>query len=157
MTRRLCWALKEVKNLIWGPSYGRLKKSSPKSGFFLGYPHSNSHYDLKFWQNHKISKTSTEPRAWGLFWALEFLKNLISSLSYGRYRLVPNRGTFWRIFTPLRTFSCFHCFHFHYVLFFAISFQTPLKNPSRRASGTKASGFVPPALRAGFLRGVITW
>ena len=96
-----------------------------------------------------------EPRAWGLFWALEFLKNLISSLSYGRYRLVPNRGTFWRIFPLLRTFSCFHCFHFHYVLFFAISFQTPLKNPSRRASGTKASGFVPPALRAGFLRGVI--
>ena len=86
---------------------------------------------------------------------MEFLKNLISSLSYGRYRLVPNRGTFWENFPLLRTFSCFHCFHFHYVLFFAISFQTPLKNPSRRASGTKASGFVPPALRAGFLRGVI--
>ena len=86
---------------------------------------------------------------------MEFLKNLISSLSYGRYRLVPNRGTFWENFPLLRTFSCFHCFHFHYVLFFAISFQTPLKNPSRRAGGTKASGFLPPALRAGFLRGVI--
>ena len=32
-------------------------------------------------------------------------------------------------------------------LFLVISFQTPLKNPTRRAGGTKASGF---------LRGVIT-
>ena len=39
--------------------------------------------------------------------------------------------------------------------FLSISFQTPLKNPSRRAGGTKASGFVPPSLRDGFLRGVI--
>ena len=44
-------------------------------------------------------------------------------------------------------------------LFLVISFQTPLKNPSRRAGGTKASkasGFVPPTLWVGFLRGVIT-
>ena len=40
-------------------------------------------------------------------------------------------------------------------LFLVISFQTPLKNPTRRAGGTKASGFVPPTLRVGFLRGVI--
>ena len=40
-------------------------------------------------------------------------------------------------------------------LFLVISFQTPLKNPTRRAEGTKASGFVPPTLRVGFLRGVI--
>ena len=75
-------------------------------------------------------------------WALEFWKNLISSLSYGRYHLVPNRGTFWENFTPLRTFSCFHCFHFHYVLFFAISFQTPLKNPAQRAGGRKPEALV---------------
>ena len=41
-------------------------------------------------------------------------------------------------------------------LFLVISFQTPLKNPTRRAGGTKASGFVPPTLRVGFLRGGIT-
>ena len=40
-------------------------------------------------------------------------------------------------------------------LFLVISFQTPLKNLSRRNFGTKASGFVPPSLRDGFLRGVI--
>ena len=35
---------------------------------------------------------------------------VISSLSYGRYRLVPNRGTFWENVPLLRTFSCSH-FH----------------------------------------------
>ena len=92
---------------------------------------------------------------WSWFWVLKFFKNIIPSLSYGRYRLVPNRGTFWRIFTPNVTFCGFQCFHFHMSLFLSISFQTPLKNPSRRAGGTKASGFVPPSLRDGFLRGVI--
>ena len=32
-------------------------------------------------------------------------------------------------------------------LFLVISFQTPLKNPTRRAVGTKASGFVPPGYK----------
>ncbi len=34
MTRWSCWALKMSKNLIWGPSYGLLKKCSPESDFF---------------------------------------------------------------------------------------------------------------------------
>ena len=92
---------------------------------------------------------------WSWCWVLKFFKNIIPSLSYGRYRLVTNRGTFWRIFPLYVTFCGFQCFHFHMSLFLSISFQTPLKNPSRRAGGTKASGFVPPSLRDGFLRGVI--
>ena len=50
----------------------------------------------------------------------------------------PQKCFFFRVPSfKLRTFCCFH---FHYEIFFAISFQTPLKNPS---------------LWAGFLRGVI--
>ena len=33
-------------------------------------------------------------------------------------------------------------------------FVTPLKNPARRAGGTKPEALVPEALRDGFLRGV---
>ena len=62
---------------------------------------------------------------------LKNLKNIIASLSYGRYRLVPNRGTFWQIFWLYVTFCGFHCFDFHMSLFLVISFQTPLKNPTR--------------------------
>ena len=38
MTRRACWALKEFKNLIWGPSYGRFKKSCDKKWVFFRVP-----------------------------------------------------------------------------------------------------------------------
>ena len=43
----------------------------------------------------------------------QFLKNITASLSYGWYRLVLNRGTFWQIFTPNVIFYGFHCLHFH--------------------------------------------
>ena len=83
-----------------------------------------SHLGTKLWTFEKSCD-----KKWvfflGLFSALEFLKNLLSSLSYGRYCLVPNRGTFWQIFTPLCTFSCFHCFHFHYELFFCYFLSNP--------------------------------
>ena len=35
-----------------------------------------------------------------------------------------------------------------------VNFITPLKNPARRAGGTKPEALVPEALRDGFLRGV---
>ena len=39
--------------------------------------------------------------------------------------LVTNRGTFCPVLHQSVTFSGFHCFHFHCVLFLVISFQTP--------------------------------
>ena len=58
-------------------------------------------------------------------------------------------------FRSMSLFVVFTVFTSLMSLFLVISFQTPLKNPTRRAGGTKASGFVPPTLRVGFLRGVI--
>jgi len=57
-------------------------------------------------------------------------------------------------FRSMSLFVVFTVFTSMMSLFLVISFQTPLKNPTRRAGGTKASGFVPPSLRDGFLRGV---
>ena len=54
------------------------------------------------------------------FWKRSFLAWVTDDQS-----LVPNRGTFCPVFTPSVTFSGFHCFHFHCVLFLVISFQTP--------------------------------
>ena len=40
-------------------------------------------------------------------------------------------------------------------LFKMVGVISPLKNPTRRVGGTKPEALVPPALRVGFLRGVI--
>ena len=76
MTRQAWWALKKFKNLIWGQSYGRLKKSCDESEFFLGYPLSNGRYDLKFWRNHKISKPRINLMLLATCWFLKFLDSV---------------------------------------------------------------------------------
>jgi len=83
----------------------------------------------------------------------EILKKVIPSLSYGRSKFGPKSGENCYVFTPSVTFSGFHCFHFHCVLFLVISFQTP--PPAQRASiATQCcSPAGPPSLRDGFLRG----
>ena len=68
-----------------------------------------------------ISKTI----AWWLFWAVKFFKKVFPSLSYGRSKSGDKSWYFCYVFRPLCHFSGFHCFHFHYVFFLAISFQTP--------------------------------
>ena len=64
-------------------------------------------------------------------------------------------GLFDGFFHSMSLFVVFTVFTSLMSLFLVISFQTSLKNPTRRAGGTKASGFVPLTLRVGFLRGVI--
>ena len=52
-------------------------------------------------------------------------------------------GIFYGFFRSMSLFVVFTVFTSLMSLFLVISFQTPLKNPTRRAGGTKASGFVP--------------
>ena len=123
-TRRLFWAVKMSKKSIAGPSYGGLKKVVAKLGSKWGLPSLNGRHGHKFRQNQKISMPISKTIAWRLFWAVKFFKKVFPSLSYGRSKLVPNRGTFATFWDHSVTFSGFHCFHFHCVFFLAISFQT---------------------------------
>ena len=64
-------------------------------------------------------------------------------------------------FRSMSLFVVFIVFTSLMSLFLVISFQTPLKNPTQRAGGTKASAFVPLCLKilwlcaSRFFRGVI--
>ena len=126
MTRWSFWALKMSKKFIPGPSYGRLKKMVAKFGTRHNY-----------WQSPKISVAIRNRIAWILlFWALKFLKKVISSLSYRRSKFGSKSWYFLpHFYTNLSLFLAFTVFTSIVYFFWWFPFKPPLKNRSRRYSG----------------------
>ena len=119
MTRRACWALKEVKNLIWGPSYGRLKKSCDKKWVFFrvaSFKRPLRHQNLtksKNFTNQHVAKSLRfilgfeifeKSHFWPELWTIPFGSKLCHFLA--NFSATPYFFLFSLFSLPLCTFFC---------------------------------------------------
>ena len=85
-------------------------------------------FNLKFWQNLKISDHHVAK-------SLKFILGFeIFEKSYYELWTIPFSPKLWyflTVFKPLCNFSGFHCFHFQYELFWPFPFKSPQLLPCR--------------------------
>ena len=116
-----CWVLKMSKISFGAKIMGILKKVVTKVFFFgVSSLFQTGAMTSNFDKIKKFKKPALKPRAQSFSWFWNFWKfgpRLWYFLTdfYTITYLVPNCGTFWRIFTR-PYFSGLHCFHFHFFL-----------------------------------------
>ena len=116
MTRQLFWALRMPKKFIPGPSYGHLKKSSPKIWVLN---------KAQILTKSKIFNAHQNENCLEIIMGINFWKRYFLASVTDNQSLVPNWGNFAPFLHHSVTFSVCHCFYFHCVLFLVFLFQTP--------------------------------